>query len=92
MIFVNLGNKYFYGCQYSKLAEQTEAEYQAAVEDVERSFSKESFSNICKDPKDCVLKCYKEHKGKPLYCANEVKEFAKCVDKFRVESIDKLMR
>ena len=35
---------------------------------------------------------YKENKDKPLYCANEVKEFTSCVDKFRSESLDKLAR
>lgn len=74
---------------YSKLAEQTEAEYRAAVEDIQRSFSKESFNDVCSEQKGCVLKCYKENKDKPLFCANEVKEFASCVDKFR---IDKLAR
>lgn len=60
--------------------------------DVERSFSKETFNNVCSEQKERVLKCYKENKDKPLYCANEVKEFASCVDKFRSESLDKLAR
>ncbi|KAI9555301.1 hypothetical protein GHT06_017816 [Daphnia sinensis] len=72
---------------YSKLAEQTEAEYRAAIEDIQRSFSKESFKDVCGEQKGCVLKCYKENKDKPLFCANEVKEFASCVDKFRADKL-----
>lgn len=78
--------------QYNQLAQLTEKEYRAAVEDVERSFAKDTFSNVCSDQKDCVLKCYQQHKDQPLLCSSEVKQFAACVQKFREENLNKPLR
>lgn len=77
---------------YNELSQLTEAEYRAAIHDVEIAFAKTSFSNVCSDQKERVLKCYKEHKDRPLECAGEVKEFAACVQKFRLENLDKQTR
>jgi hypothetical protein len=60
--------------------------------DVELSFAKESFNNVCSDQKDRVLKCYQQHKDQPLLCAGEVKQFAACVQQFREGNLNKLSR
>ena len=83
---------YKFDLQYNELAQLTEGEYRAAMEDVERSFAKASYSNVCSDQKERVLKCYKEHKDRPLECAREVKDFATCVQKFRLENLEKPIR
>lgn len=66
-------------------------EYDQAVSDVNCSLFKVPDPNDevpCRSSKDTVAKCYKQNRGQPLKCIQEVLAFQACVDVKRMEKIE----
>lgn len=75
----------FWFIQYDKLKQINEEEYLAAVAKVKGYYAgMESVEGVCRETKDCLLKCYRDNKDRSLLCSDEVKKFEACVQQFRL--------
>jgi len=68
-----------------------EKEYNAAIDDVRSRFQNASPQHQlppCKDFKDKLVACYKQHPTETLMCSQHVVEFMQCVDVHRIKILD----
>ena len=49
-------------------------------------FKRLSCDEVCPSNQEKVYKCYKENASKSLKCAEEVENFSRCVDNYRLVS------
>ena len=71
--------------QYDQLKKVNEEEYLAAVTKVKGYYAGlEGIEGVCGDSKNCLLKCYRDNKDRPLLCSDEVNNFEACVQQFRL--------
>ncbi len=68
-----------------------EKEYNAAVDDVRSRFQNAAPQHQlppCKDFKEKLIACYKQHPTETLICSQQVVEFMQCVDRHRINILD----
>lgn len=68
-----------------------EKEYNAAIDDVRSRFQNASPQHQlppCKDFKEKLVACYKQHPTETLMCSQHVVEFMQCVDRHRIKILD----
>lgn len=68
-----------------------EKEYNAAVDDVRSRFQNAAPQHQlppCKDFKEKLIACYKQHPNETLMCSQQVAEFMQCVDRHRIKILD----
>ncbi|XP_049772095.1 MICOS complex subunit MIC19-like [Schistocerca cancellata] len=68
---------------HNRVNRRMEEEYEAAVQEVKKSFPKMPVENQvipCQDAKAVVINCYKQHPRQTLLCAKEVEAFSACID------------
>lgn len=68
-----------------------EKEYNAAVDDVRSRFQNAAPQHqlpACKDFKEKLIACYKQHPTETLMCSQHVADFMQCVDRHRIKILD----
>lgn len=68
-----------------------EKEYNAAIDDVRSRFQNASPQHQlppCKDFKEKLIACYKQHPTETLMCSQHVVDFMQCVDRHRIKILD----
>ncbi|KAG4077161.1 hypothetical protein HA402_016148 [Bradysia odoriphaga] len=68
-----------------------EKEYNAAVDDVRSRFQNAAPQHQlppCKEFKEKLVACYKQHPTETLMCSQQVAEFMQCVDRHRIKILD----
>jgi len=70
--------------QNNVLQQSSEAEFAAAVKDVEEKFMKHKFGEpVCVELQQLVERCYADNRGNSLACVDHVKAFRECVQQHK---------
>ena len=60
-----------------------------SVKELEEILDYKPVAPVCTSQRSLVTKCLKENKGKPLNCADYVKEFSNCANSARLSYLDR---